>query len=140
MTDTPITPTTPNAAAPQQPIKYAFHPLSNKFPRMSDEEFTSQIKAHYDKELGVQRRLTAIERAKDDFTKLDLEEQVEKYVVDLQSEMDELIKANPQTLEERHQVFLLKKRIVDAVIVEARIDEDRAIHVKFHTDFLPHVR
>jgi hypothetical protein len=43
MTDTPITPTTPNAAAPQQPIKYAFHPLSNKFPRMSDEEFKALI-------------------------------------------------------------------------------------------------
>ena len=77
--------------------------------QMSDEEFSPQIKAHYEKERGVQRRRTTIERVKDEFTELDLEEQVEKYVVDLQLEITELIHANPQTPEERHQVFLLKK-------------------------------
>lgn len=82
--------------------------------RMPDEEFTPQIRALYDKELGVTRRLTAIERAKDNFINLDLEEQVKKYVAELQSEMAELINANPQTPEECHQVFLLKKRIVDS--------------------------
>ena len=53
--------------------------------------------------------------------------------------MAELIHANPPTSEERHQVFLLKKRIVDAVLAEARIDEKREIHVKFRTDFLNRV-
>ncbi len=103
---------------------------------MSDEEFTPQISALYDKELGVKRRLTAIERAKDNFINLDLEEQVKKYVAELQSEMAELINANPQTPEECHQVFLLKKRIVDSVLAEARVDENREIHIKFRTDFL----
>ncbi|MEW6405165.1 MAG: hypothetical protein AB1649_25505 [Chloroflexota bacterium] len=79
--------------------------------------------------------LITLERAKDDFTKLDLEEQIKKYVAELQSEMAELIHANPQTPEERHQVFLWKKRIVDAVLAEARIDENREIHIKFRTDF-----
>ncbi len=104
--------------------------------RMPDEEFTPQISALYDKEKGVQRRLTTIERAKDDFTKLDSGEQIKKYVAELQSEMDELINADPQTSEERHQMFLLKKQIVDRVLVEVRIDENRAIHLKFRTDFL----
>jgi vacuolar-type H+-ATPase subunit I/STV1 len=104
--------------------------------RMPDEEFTPQISALYDKERGVKRRLTTIERAKEDFTKLDLEEQVNKYVGDLQLEMAELINANPQTPEERHEVFLLKKRIVDTVLAEVRIDENREIYVKFRTDFL----
>jgi N-glycosylase/DNA lyase len=103
---------------------------------MPDEEFTPQISALYDKEKVVQRRLTTIERAKDDFTKLDSEEQVKKYVSELQSEMTELIHADPQTPEERHQVFMLKKQIVDRVLVEVRIDENRAIHLKFRTDFL----
>jgi|GEM_PF-2825014 len=107
--------------------------------RMPDDEFTSQISIHYDKELRVKRRLTAIEQEKDTFTKLDLEEQVKKYVAELQSEMAELINAAPQTPEDRHQVFLLKKQIVDAVLAEARIDENREIHVKFRTDFLTHV-
>jgi hypothetical protein len=52
--------------------------------------------------------------------------------------MAELIDATPQNPEERHQVFLLKKRIVDTVLVEARIDENREILVKFRTDFLNH--
>jgi hypothetical protein len=108
--------------------------------RMPDEEFTPQISALYDKERGVKRRLTTIERAKEDFTKLDLEEQVKKYVAELQSEMDELINTDPQTPEERHQMFLLKKRVVDAVLTEARIDENREIHVRFRTDFLTHER
>jgi uncharacterized protein (DUF3084 family) len=42
--------------------------------RMSDEEFTPQIGALYDKELGVKHRLTSIEQENDAFTKLDLEE------------------------------------------------------------------
>jgi len=42
-----------------------------------------------------------------------LEEQVKKYVAELQAEMTELIHTNPQTSEEKHQVFMLKKRIVD---------------------------
>ena len=36
-------------------------------------------------------------------------------------------------------MFLLKKRIVDTVLAEARIDENREIHVKFRTDFLTRV-
>ena len=108
--------------------------------RMPDEEFTPQISALYDKERGVKRRLTTIERAKEDFTKLDFEEQVKKYVAELQSEMAELINADPQTLEERHEVFLLKKRIVDTVLAEVRIDENRGIHVMFRTDFLNQAR
>lgn len=65
---------------------------------------------------------------------------LEKYIADLQLEMAELINANPQTPEERHQVFLLKKRIVDTVLAEVRIDENREIHVKFRTDFLNQAR
>ena len=104
--------------------------------QMPDEEFTPQIREHYDRELRVQRRLTAIEQEENAFTQLDLEEQVKKYVAELQVEMSELIHANPQISEERHQVFLLKKRIVDSVLAEASIDENRQIHVKFRTDFL----
>jgi len=37
---------------------------------------------------------------------MDLEEQVRKYVADLQSEIDESIDATPQGFEEWHRVFL----------------------------------
>jgi hypothetical protein len=88
-------------------------------------------------ERGVQRRLTAIERAKDDFIKIDFEEQMKKYVTELQSEMTELIHAKLPTPEESHQVFLLKEHIVDRVLAEARVDKKREVHIKFRTDFLP---
>lgn len=70
-----------------------------------------------------------------DCTKLDLEEQIKKYIAELQSEMSGLIHSDPQTPEERHQVFLLKKRVVDTVLKEARIDENREINIKFRSDF-----
>lgn len=62
--------------------------------RMPDEEFTPQISALHNKDLRMKRRLTTIARAKDAFTKLDLEEKVKKYVADLHVEMAELIHAN----------------------------------------------
>ena len=80
--------------------------------------------------------MITIELAKEDFINLDLEDQIKKYVTELQSEMAELIHADHQTLEERHQVFLLKKRIVDTVLEEARIDKNREIYVKFRINFL----
>jgi hypothetical protein len=90
----------------------------------------------YGKERKVQRRLTTIERARDDFMQLDPEAQVKKYVAELQSEMTQLIHIRPPTPEERHQVFLLKKRIVDTVLEEVRIGENCEIHVMFRMNFL----
>jgi hypothetical protein len=58
-------------------------------------------------------------------------------VADLQLEVTELIHANPQTPEERHNVFRLKEHIVDRALVQARVDENHEIHIKFRTDFLP---
>jgi hypothetical protein len=43
------------------------------------------------------RRLKTTARAKEELTKLDLEEPVKEYVAELQSEMVELIHANLQT-------------------------------------------
>ena len=42
----------------------------------------------------------------------------------------------PQTPEERHQLFGLKKRIVDLLLAEAIIDENREIHIKVRVDLL----
>jgi hypothetical protein len=62
---------------------------------------------------------------------------VKKHVAELQSEVTELIHATPQTPEERHQVFLRKKHIIDSILAEARVDENREIHITFRTGFLP---
>jgi hypothetical protein len=65
------------APLPDEPTEFP-HPLP-------------QIDALYDKELRVKRRLTAIEQEQEMFAVLDLEEQIKKYVADLQLEMDELM-------------------------------------------------
>lgn len=44
--------------------------------QMPDEELAPQMNVLYEKERGVQRRLTTIERTKDDFTQLDKEARV----------------------------------------------------------------
>ncbi len=36
----------------------------------------------------------------------------------------------PQTPDERRQLFLLKKKMVDLFLIEATIDENREIHIK----------
>ena len=48
----------------------------------------------------------------------------------------ELKNAAPETPEERHRVFLLKKKVVDVLLEEATIDEYKEIHVKIHVDLL----
>ncbi|RPI89816.1 MAG: hypothetical protein EHM40_01080 [Chloroflexi bacterium] len=66
--------------------------------QMKDEELLPQMDELNKRDLGLKRNLTAIEQAMDAFTEIDLEEQVRKYVADLQVEMKELINATPQTL------------------------------------------
>ncbi len=103
---------------------------------MPDDDFIPQIGALYDKELGLKRKLTAIEQDKDAFTTNNLEEQVKIYLDDLQAKIEGLKNAAPETSEERHLIFLLKKHVVDTVLSEARIDENREIHVRFRMNLL----
>ena len=50
--------------------------------------------------------------------------------------IEELKNAAPETPEERHRVFLLKKKVIDVLLEEATIDEYKEIHVKIHVDLL----
>jgi hypothetical protein len=83
----------------------------------------------------LKRRLAAIEQEMDAHANIDLEAQVNAYMADLQAGIEELKNAAPKAPEERHHFFLLKKRMVDMVVVEATIDGNRDIHVKFRVDF-----
>ena len=64
------------------------------------------------------------------------EAKVNDYVADLQAGIKELNSAVPQTPEEQHHVFLLKKRPVDEFVTEAIIDGKRDILVKFRANIL----
>ncbi len=103
---------------------------------IADEEFIPQIGALYDKELGLKRKLTAIQQDMNVHAAINLEERVKAHLANLHAAMEELKNAIPETPEERHQIFLLKKRIVDMLLAEATIDENREIHVKVRMDLL----
>lgn len=51
-------------------------------------------------------------------------------LADLQVGMDELKNAAPQDDEERHNLFLLKKRVVDTLVERVTINKDREIMVE----------
>jgi len=59
-----------------------------------------------------------------------------EYLDDLRAGIEELKNAAPETSEERHRVFLLKKKVVDVLLEEATIDEHKEIHVKIRVNLL----
>ncbi|MEI6291060.1 MAG: hypothetical protein WCP19_11565 [Chloroflexota bacterium] len=98
--------------------------------RMNDDDLGKQIAEFTDNEVGLNRRLAAIEEDLEIYADLEWEVRVNIYLSDLQAGMDALKDTLPQTPEERHQLFGLKKRIVDLLLMEATIDENRNIQIK----------
>jgi hypothetical protein len=99
--------------------------------RREDADFYEQMYELNNTEERLQRKLTAIEQEIDAYDRLDWEEKVTSYVADLQAGIEGLNRAAPQTLEEQHRVFLLKKQLVDELVAESMIDGKRDIHVEF---------
>lgn len=58
------------------------------------------------------------------------EEKFEEFLADLQVGMDELKNVAPQDDEERHNLFLLKKRVVNTLVERVTINKDREIMVE----------
>jgi hypothetical protein len=59
-----------------------------------------------------------------------------EYLADLQVGVEELKNATPQNNEERQNVFLLKKLIVDTLVHRATIDRNREIMVDIRPNLL----
>ena len=64
------------------------------------------------------------------------EAKFEEYLADLQSGVVELKEAAPQTDEERHRVFLLRKQVVDTLVEEVKINRNRELNVVIRLDLL----
>jgi len=84
----------------------------------------------------VERRETAIEDELNAYSDLDFDARVSAYVQNLQADLEDVINAKPQNEEERHQLFLRKRRFINDLLEEVVIDGDRQIHVKFRADIL----
>jgi len=59
-----------------------------------------------------------------------------EYLEDLRIGVEELKNVAPQNDEERHQVFLLKKQIVDTLVYKATIESNRKIMVDSRLNLL----
>jgi hypothetical protein len=66
----------------------------------------------------------------------DWELRVTEYLADLRAGVEELRNAAPKNEEERHEVFLLKKRIVDTLVERATIDKNRNVNVQIRLNLL----
>ena len=104
--------------------------------RMDDDEFGGKMAVYYEKEAQLKRRETAIQEEMNTYADLDFDARVSAYVKDLQAGLEELNSTNPQTPEERHALFLMKKRLVDTLLEEAVINGNRQIQVKFRADLV----
>jgi hypothetical protein len=101
-----------------------------------DPEFAEQMRELYKVEEGLNRRLTTLEQEIATYVRLDWEDKVEGYVVELQVGIEELNNATPQTPEEQHRVFLMKKQLVDELVAEAKINSKRDIQVEFRAKIM----
>ncbi len=97
----------------------------------ADAVFDARMRELYIVEERLKRRLTALEQEIDTNARLDWEEKVKEYVTDLQVGIIELNNSTPKTPEEQHRVFLLKKQLVDELIAEVMINDERDIQVEF---------
>ena len=104
--------------------------------RMDDDEFGGKMSVYYEKEAQLKRRETAIQEEMNTYADLDFDARVNVYVKDIQAGLEELNSGNPQTSEERHALFLMKKRLVDTLVEEVVIDGSRQIQVKFRADLV----
>ena len=52
------------------------------------------------------------------------------------TKIEGLNRASPQTPEEQHRVFVMKKQLVDELVVEAMIDGKRDIQVEFRAKIM----
>jgi hypothetical protein len=104
--------------------------------RMDGDEFGGKMAVYYEKEAHLKRREAAIQEEMNTYADLDFDDRVSAYVKDLQAGLEELNSANPQSAEERHTLFLMKKRLVDTLLEEVVIDGDRQIQIKFRADLV----
>ena len=70
----------------------------------------------------MERRETAIEDELNAYADLDFDARVSAYVQDLQADLEDVINANPQSDEERHALFLRKRRYIDELLEKVVID------------------
>ena len=104
--------------------------------RRVDADFDKQMSELYDIEEQLKRKLAAVEQKMDTYVGIDWGTKINDYVAGLQAGIEEMNSATPQTPEEQHRNFLLKKELVDELVEEAIIDGKRDIQVQFRVKII----
>ncbi len=87
-------------------------------------------------EVSLKRELASLGRSININALENWEAKVNAYLEDLQAGIEELQNAAPQTKEERHEIFLFKKRIVNTLVSRVTIDKNRDLKVEIRMDLL----
>jgi len=91
-------------------------------------------------EVTLRRELSSLGEAININALEDWEASVAEFLADLKAGVDELKTVTPQTPEEQHAVFLLKKRVVDTLVERVEIDRERNLHVQIRLNLLEILR
>jgi DNA invertase Pin-like site-specific DNA recombinase len=87
-------------------------------------------------EVSLKRELSSLGQAININTLNDWEAKINEYLADLRAGIEALKNAAPQDEEERHNLFLLKKQIVDTLVERITITKDRVLKVEIRLNLL----
>jgi len=87
-------------------------------------------------EVSLKNELVSLGEAVNISALEDWESKVVEFLADLKTGVDELKTVAPQTLEEQHEVFLVKKRVVDTLVERIQIDRERNLQVQIRLNLL----
>lgn len=104
--------------------------------RITAADMENQLSAMTLQELSLKHELSSLGQRINMNSLNDWEEKLMEYLADLRLGVEELKNVAPQNNEERHQVFLLKKQIVDTLVHRATIDRNRKIMVDIRLNLL----
>lgn len=87
-------------------------------------------------EVSLKKELASLGEAVNICALEDWESKVLEFLADLKAGIDELKTIAPQTPEEQHEVFLVKKRAIDTLVERVQIDRERNLQVQIRLNLL----
>ncbi len=107
--------------------------LKGVFPVSDTEQQLHQLTFQ---EVSLKNELSSLGEAVNICAVEDCESKVVEFLVDLKVGVDELKTVAPQTPEEQHEVFLVKKRAIDTLVERIQIDRERNLQVQIRLNLL----
>ena len=104
--------------------------------KITATDMENQLSAMTLQEVSLKHELSSLGQRININSLNDWEEKFMEYLADLQVGVEELKNVTPQNDEERHNVFLLKKQIIDTLVHRATIDRNREIMVEIRLNLL----